>query len=72
MYVYAKYKASIPCSYWETDLSAGTEHFDHVHEHTQAHVDADKHRGYHISPFLLCKGMLKITFIEQISLRFTN
>ena len=27
MYVYAKYEASIPCSYRETDLSAASKHF---------------------------------------------
>ena len=52
--MYAKYDASIPCSYLETDLSAETEHFDHA----QAH--ADVHRGYRISSPLLRKDALKI------------
>ena len=50
MYVYAKYEASIPWSYWETDLSAETEHFDHMQAHVHAHMDA---HSYCISTPLL-------------------
>ena len=53
--MYAKYEAPIPYSYRGTDLSAETEHFDHMH----VHAHADPHRGYRISTPLLHKGALK-------------
>ena len=43
--MYAKYEASIPCSYRETglsDLSAENEHFDHVHVCALAFVEVAK------------------------------
>ena len=49
--MYAKYEASIPCSYLETELSPKAEHFDHM--------QANMHRGYHISTPLLREGALK-------------
>ena len=51
-----------PLSLVVTDLSLETEHFDHVHQHVQAHTDAQQ--GYHISTPLLHKDMLASKSVE--------
>ena len=55
-----------PLSLVVTDLSLETEHFDHAHQHAQAHTDAQ--RGYHISTPLLHKDVQASKSVEYFIL----